>query len=195
MEYGSDTALVVVDVQNDFADPAGSLFVDDAPGSLQFVNQQVAEAVAAGSTVAYTRDWHPPSTPHFVTEGGIWPVHCVAGTWGAEFHPDLTVAEAAIHIRKGTGREDGYSGFSGHDAATGDATVTELHGLLGERGVQRVAVVGLALDYCVRATAIDAAERGYATTVLADGTRPVNLAPGDAARAVADMVQAGVKII
>lgn len=195
MEYGPDTALVVVDVQNDFADPTGSLFVGDAPTSLEFVNQQVAAAVAAGSTVAYTRDWHPPSTPHFVTEGGIWPIHCVADTWGAEFHPDLTVADPAIHILKGTGREDGYSGFSGHDAATGDATTTELHDLLSDSGAKEVVVVGLALDYCVRATAIDAAERGYATTVLADGTRPVNLSPGDGARAVADMVLAGVQIV
>src|SRR5262245_12516288 len=94
--FSSDVALVVVDVQNDFADPAGSLAVKGAGEVVQAVNRLGAEARAAGARVVYTQDWHPPDTPHFEKDGGIWPVHCVAGTWGAEFHPDLVVEGATV---------------------------------------------------------------------------------------------------
>jgi nicotinamidase/pyrazinamidase len=195
MHYDERTALVVVDVQNDFADPDGSLFVTDAPSSIPFVNEQVAVALAAGATVAYTRDWHPEHTPHFLPDGGIWPVHCVAGSWGAEFHPGLDVAEGSIEIHKGAGSADGYSGFSVRDTATGKESPTDLGPLLTDASIERVVVVGLALDYCVLATALDATTLGFATTVLADGTRAVNLAPGDGSRAVATLVGAGVDVI
>ena len=89
--YDQHTALVVVDVQNDFADPAGSLTVPGAGEVIAAVNEEIEAASAAGAYVVYTRDWHPPRTPHFVTDGGPWPVHCVRDTWGAEFHPDLVV--------------------------------------------------------------------------------------------------------
>src|SRR5687768_13194743 len=107
VSYAPGTALVVVDVQNDFAHPDGSLYVQGARDVVIEVNRQVARAKAAGAPVFYTRDWHPPSTPHFVDEGGIWPVHCVRGTWGAEPHPDLVVDGEVV--LKGTGGEDGYS--------------------------------------------------------------------------------------
>jgi len=135
--YDPRTALVVVDVQNDFADPAGSLAVHGAPNVLPIVNREIAAARSAGATVVLTQDWHPESTPHFAKDGGIWPVHCVAGTWGAELHPDLdpvAIAEA-IRIRKGEHGEDGYSGFTMRDPLSGALTPTPLQGLLREAGI------------------------------------------------------------
>ncbi len=191
MEYSETTALIVVDVQNDFADPAGSLYVSGGEESVGFVNDQIARAVAAGSTVVYTQDWHPESTPHFLKDGGIWPVHCVADTVGAGFHPSLNVVDDAIFVKKGVGGEDGYSAFHVRDPETGEVTSTGLRERLED--IEQVVVVGLALDYCVKETAIDAAA-SFATVLLADGTRAVNLAPGDGARAVAEMMSAGVTI-
>ena len=191
-EYGPQTALIVVDVQNDFADPSGALYVRDGTLAVRFINQQIAAAKAADAFVVYTQDWHPESTPHFARDGGIWPVHCVAGEWGSGFHPNLSVSGPTV--RKGTSGEDGYSGFTVRDPASGVESATELEGLLRERSVTRVAVLGLATDYCVKATALDAARLGFDTTLLADGVRAVNLAPGDGARAVAEMVAGGVTI-
>jgi nicotinamidase/pyrazinamidase len=193
-EYDSRTALLVVDVQNDFADPSGSLYVTG--GELlagAFINGQIDAAAAAGAFVVYTRDWHPENTPHFAKDGGIWPVHCVAGMWGSEFHPDLSVIGPSV--KKGTAGEDGYSGFTVRDPVGGTESATELEDMLRERSIERVAVLGLATDYCVKATARDAARLGFATTLLADGVRAVNLAPGDGARAVAEMVAAGVSVV
>lgn len=190
--YDPTAALLVIDVQNDFADPAGSLSVPRAGHILPRVNDQVAKAVAAGALVAYTQDWHPPSTPHFAKDGGIWPVHCVAGTWGAELHPDL-VLDGPI-IRKGSNGEDGYSGFSMRDPQTGEERPTELQGLLRERGVTRVVVCGLATDYCVNATALDATKLGFETTVLTAAIAAVNLKPGDDERALAEMAEAGARL-
>ena len=115
MEYGSETALIIVDVQNDFADPSGSLYVPDGEKAVDFINSQIQAARAASATLVYTQDWHPESTPHFEKDGGIWPVHCVAGTRGAELYPNLEVVEDAILIRKGSGGEDGYSAFHMRD--------------------------------------------------------------------------------
>jgi nicotinamidase/pyrazinamidase len=195
MEFSPTTALVVVDVQHDFADPSGSLFVTGAPATIPVVNELIAEATDAGATVAYTQDWHPPSTPHFAKDGGIWPVHCVGGTDGSTFHPDLRVVEGAPVVRKGVGGEDGYSGFTMRDPVSGEDTPTELGEELRARGTTDVVVVGLALDYCVRDTALDAARLGFATTVVADATAAVNLRPGDGARAVAALVGAGVAVV
>jgi nicotinamidase/pyrazinamidase len=190
--YDTETALVVVDVQNDFADPAGSLSVAGADKVVDVVNAEIAAAQAAGAPVIYTQDWHPPHTPHFETEGGPWPVHCVAGTWGAELHPRLTVNGPAV--RKATGQEDGYSGFTMRHAVTGREAPTGLDDLLRELGVKRVVIAGLALDYCVKETALDAIERGYETVVLRDATAPVEVHAGDGARAEAEMAAAGVAI-
>ncbi len=194
MEYDPASALIVVDVQNDFADPNGSLEVPGGEDAIVFINDEIASAVAAKAVVAYTQDWHPSSTPHFEKDGGIWPVHCVADSWGASLHPDLHVVDGALIIKKGIGGEDGYSGFTVRNPVTGVETPTGLEDQLRGAGVTKVYVVGLALDYCVKETAIDAATAGFVTRLLADGTRPVNLRPGDGTRAVAAMVDANVSI-
>ncbi len=190
--YDDRTALVVVDVQNDFADPAGSLSVAGAVDVVAAVNDEVAAATAAGATVVYTQDWHPPRTPHFVTDGGPWPVHCVRDTWGAAFHPALVVAGASV--RKGSNGEDGYSGFTMRDPTSGTDTSTGLDELLRSHGVERIALVGLALDYCVRATALDAIALGYQCTVPRRATAPVEVHDGDGDAAVAEMAAAGVDV-
>jgi nicotinamidase/pyrazinamidase len=189
--YDPRTALIVVDVQNDFADPAGSLAVAGAGAIIPRINDEIAEARAAGATVAYTQDWHPESTPHFAKDGGIWPVHCLADTWGAELHPDLAVAEDALWVRKGTSGEDGYSGFTTRDPLTGTTQPTRLDGLLRGRGIERVVVCGLATDYCVNATALDAIGLGYETFFLEDAVAAVDLQPGDGERATDAMLEAG----
>ena len=190
---GPHTALVVVDVQNDFADPAGSLAVTGSTGVVRAANAAAAAVRAAGGLVAYTADWHPAHTPHFAQDGGIWPVHCVGGSWGADFHPDLVVDGPVV--RKGTSGEDGYSGFTVRDPASGATTPTELAPLLAAAGIERVLVCGLATDYCVKATALDAVELGFAAAVLVDGIRAVDLAAGDGQRALDEMVAAGVELI
>lgn len=190
--HGPRSALIVVDAQNDFADPAGSLFVRGAPEIVPVVNAEVAAARAAGALVVWTQDWHPPHTPHFVPDGGIWPVHCVGGTWGAEIHPALTVD--GPRVRKGMNGEDGYSGFTVRDVVAGTTAPTELEALLREHRVDDVAICGLATDYCVKATGLDAARLGFRTTVLVDAVRAVDLRPGDGDRAVEEMAAAGVAI-
>jgi nicotinamidase/pyrazinamidase len=186
--YDSKTALAVVDVQNDFADPNGSLFVPGAPDIIATINSEIQRAAAAGASVVYTQDWHPPDTPHFAKDGGTWPVHCVIGTWGAELHPDLDVRGEVI--RKGSGGEDGYSGFSVRDPESGEVGSTRLESTLRDRGVERVVVIGLATDYCVKETALDALRRGFETTVLSKAVRAVDLQPGDGEEALAEIAAA-----
>ena len=190
--YSPTTALLVVDVQNDFADPSGSLSVRGGEAVVARASREVKRAAAAGAPVVYTQDWHPPSTPHFAKDGGVWPVHCVAGTWGAELHPDLVVDGASV--RKGSNGEDGYSGFTMRDPVSGEDRPTELEVILRERGVTGVVICGLATDYCVRATALDALRLGFQTTVLAGGVAAVDLVPGDGRRALDEMSAAGVRI-
>ena len=192
--YDASTALVVVDVQNDFADPAGSLAVRGGEEVPAFVNAELAAARPAGTLVVFTQDWHPAETPHFVTSGGIWPVHCVGGTWGAELHPALDAASSEPRIRKGTGGEDGYSGFTMADPLTGEKASTGLEALVRQAGIRRVVVAGLATDYCVKATALDAVDLGFVTAVLRKGIRAVDLVPGDGDRAIAEMQAAGVRL-
>jgi nicotinamidase/pyrazinamidase len=192
--YDPATALIVVDVQNDFADPAGSLSVAGGEEVIPTIDGEIARATVAGGLVVFTQDWHPKVTPHFAKDGGPWPVHCVANTWGAALHPDLVAPEAAPHVRKGANGEDGYSGFTMRDPTTGQETPTELDALLRDGGIQRVVVVGLATDYCVKATALDAARLGYATSVLSDAIAAVDLAPGDGARALEELAAVGISL-
>lgn len=190
--YDETTALIVVDMQNDFADPAGSLYVSGGEDVVGVVNAEIAAALAAGATIVYTQDWHPPVTPHFAKDGGVWPVHCVADTWGAEFVRGLRIAGDVV--RKGTGGEDGYSGFTVRDPESGEESSTGMAELLRERNIDKVVVVGLALDYCVKDTALDAGAAGFHTTMLGGATRPVDLEPGDGERAVQSLIAAGVDV-
>jgi len=190
--YDPSTALLVVDVQNDFADPSGSLFVRGGDEVVARINDEIQRAASAGAFVIYTQDWHPPSTPHFAKDGGVWPVHCVAETWGAELHPGLVVAGPSV--RKGSNGEDGYSGFTMRDPETGEDRATALEALLHQCGVTQLVVVGLATDYCVRGTVLDARSLGFETTVLTEGVAAVELAPGDGARALEEMAAAGAHL-
>ena len=191
--YDAATALIVVDVQNDFADPEGSLFVPGGERVVGRCSEEARAASAAAAFVVYTQDWHPASTPHFAKDGGIWPVHCVGGTWGAELHPALAVLGPSV--KKGSNGEDGYSGFTMRDPVSGATMPTELEGLLRERRIGRVVVCGLATDYCVNATALDARRLGFATEVLQDAVAAVNLQPGDGDRAIAAMADAGCTFV
>jgi nicotinamidase/pyrazinamidase len=191
--YDATTALIVVDVQNDFTDPAGGLAVADAEAILPEVNARISACREAGGLVVYTQDWHPERTPHFVTDGGPWPVHCVQDTWGAELHPDLLV-EGPV-VRKGVDGGDGYSGFSVRDPISGDVTRTELGSLLEQHAIAQVVVVGLAGDVCVAATAEDAVALGHTTVVPLAATRMVELHQGDGERAVARLREAGVQVL
>ncbi len=190
--FGERAALVIVDVQNDFADPSGTLAIAGGAAIVPRVNALITRATRAGALVVATQDWHPEATPHFEKDGGIWPVHCVAGTWGAELHAALSLPTDAMRVRKGSGGEDGYSGFSVRDPLTGVDTPTELEGRLRERGIERLVVCGLATDYCVRATALDGVRLAFHVELITDAIAAVNLDPDDGARALAEMTEAGV---
>lgn len=184
--------LVVVDVQNDFADPRGSLAVSGSELVIPVVNRLVEQAERASLTIVYTQDWHPPETPHFAKDGGTWPVHCVAGSWGAEFHPALRVHGEVL--RKGTRGEDGYSGFTVRDPATGETSSTGLAEMLRDRSVDSLVVVGLATDYCVKATALDALSAGFPVEIVRSAVAAVDLRAGDGERALAEMAAAGAEV-
>jgi nicotinamidase/pyrazinamidase len=174
-------ALIVVDVQNDFC-PGGALAVPDGDAVVEPVNRLASEA----SFVVATRDWHPPDHGSFAEQGGQWPIHCVQGTPGAELNPGIDVAEIDEVIDKGQLRgSDGYSGFEG----------TRLEQLLRSRGVDTVEVAGLALDYCVRATALDAKRAGFDVVVHRGATRAVEVEPGDGERAVQELRAAGIDVV
>jgi len=193
LNLGPRSALVVVDVQNDFAHPDGSLYVNEGDQIVPLVNELVSATQAVGGAVFYTQDWHPHDTPHFVDGGGIWPRHCVRDTWGAHFHAALDVQGPIV--QKGTNGEDGYSGFTMRDDKTGAEIPTPLHGLLQEAESDHAIVVGLALDVCVKATAKDAAANGYRVSVVEDACRAVEIQPGDGTRAVAEMLALGIEIV
>jgi epoxyqueuosine reductase len=183
-------ALVVVDLQNDFC-PGGALGVRAGDEVVPVCNRLIRRFRALGGAVLLTRDWHPARTRHFQVDGGLWPPHCVQGTPGAEFHPDLEVPGEAIVVSKGTRPdEDAYSGFQGADAQG-----RTLASVLAVLGVRRLVLGGLATDYCVKATALDAAAAGFSVVVVADAVRAVDLAPGDGTRALEAMQAAGVRIV
>lgn len=193
--YDARTALVVVDLQNDFADPGGGLYVSGGEELAALLAPEVAAARAAGALVVLTQDWHPSRTPHFDIDGGPWPVHCVAGSWGAELVPGLDTRPEDPLVRKGTDGEDGYSGFSVRDPLTGDVARTALQRVLEERGIRRVVVTGLAGDVCVAATAHDAKALGHETVLPVALTRFVEVSPGDADAALARLREAGVHVL
>jgi nicotinamidase/pyrazinamidase len=191
--YDDRTALLVVDVQNDFADPAGSLYVRGGEAVVPVANAEIERAKRAGASVVYTQDWHPEHTPHFQQDGGIWPVHCVRDTWGAAFHPELRV-DGEI-VRKGTGGEDGYSAFSARDPVSGERTSTGLEDLLRSRRIERIVVAGLATDYCVKETALHGLAKGFQVVVLGNAIGAVDLHPGDGNTALAEITAAGATVV
>lgn len=183
-------ALVVVDVQNDFC-PGGSLAVAEGDRVALALNLYIARFAAARLPIIATRDWHPAQTSHFKDFGGIWPVHCVQNTLGAEFHPLLQLGAGAMVVSKGTAANlDSYSGFDAFDAQG-----TALAALLRERGVEQIFVGGLATDYCVKQTVFDGLKQGFAVVLLMDAIRGVDLAPGDSTRALEEMHHAGARAI
>jgi nicotinamidase/pyrazinamidase len=174
-------ALVIVDFQNDFT-PGGALAVPDGDAVAAHLNELAASP--RFDLVVATRDWHPPDHASFVAQGGPWPEHCVAGTEGAQLHPALDAARVDVIVDKGTDPgTEGYSGFDG----------TDLAALLRERGIDRVTVAGLATDYCVRATALDALREGFDVTVDEAGSRGIDA--DDAARALAEVRAAGATVV
>lgn len=195
VEYDPTTALVVVDLQNDFADPSGGLYVRGGEELAEALAPHLAAARAAGALVVLTQDWHPERTPHFDTDGGPWPVHCVAGTWGAEVVEGLQVRQDDPVVRKGTEGQDGYSGFSVRDPVSGEVDRTVLQAVLEAHGVRRVVVTGLAGDVCVAATAVDAAALGYDTVLPVALTRFVEVEPGDGERALDRVREAGATVL
>ncbi len=179
-------ALVVVDVQNDFC-PGGSLAVPDGDRVVPVLNRYIRRFRELKAPVYASRDWHPPVTKHFQAGGGVWPPHCVQGTTGAEFHPALALPLEAVVISKGMDpAEDAYSCFQARDPDGADFAVT-----LGERGVRRLFIGGLATDYCVKATVLDALHEGFQVVVLQDAIGAVDVRPGDGERAIEEMRAAG----
>ena len=179
-------ALIVVDIQNDFC-PGGALPVPDGDRVVPVLNEYAARFAAAGRPVFASRDWHPARTRHFQEFGGLWPPHCIQGTPGAEFHPDLRLPPGTAVVSTGMDpEEEGYTAFP---SRLSDGT--ELAEALRAAGMRRVYVGGLATDYCVRATVLDALAAGFDITLLLDASRGVNLQPHDAEAAIEVMVRAG----
>jgi nicotinamidase/pyrazinamidase len=173
-------ALLIIDFQNDFT-PGGALAVEEGDR----IAEPIKRLAPQFEVVAATRDWHPPDHASFETQGGPWPVHCVQGSPGAKLHPAMDDVEVHFIVDVGREREDeGYSGFERSDLAQ----------QLRERGVEQVAICGLATDYCVRASTIDACREGFDVTLVSDAVRPVEVEPGDGERAIEEMRAAGAKV-
>ncbi|MGH7887716.1 MAG: bifunctional nicotinamidase/pyrazinamidase, partial [Candidatus Binatia bacterium] len=183
-------ALVIVDVQNDFC-PGGALAVADSDRVIGPLNRYIERFAKDTLPIVATRDWHPEKTTHFKAFGGVWPAHCVQGTFGAEFHRALKLGGEATIVSKGMAADsDSYSGFDAVDCAG-----VGLADLLNRAGVTRIYVGGLATDYCVKQTVLDGLQRGFEVVLLKDAIRGVDLAPGDSTRALREMLDAGAKVV
>ena len=181
--------LLLVDPQNDFC-PGGSLAVADGDAVIPVLNTWAKAAERAGAPIFVSRDWHPPTTTHFKDYGGIWPPHCVMGTHGAEFHAGLRLPPAVVVVSKGMGEtEDAYSAFQARDAS-GVLLATLLH----QNKVRHLYMMGLATDYCVKASALDGLTAAFGVTVVLEGVRAVNLQPQDGDQALEEMQAAGADI-
>lgn len=184
MANNKKRALIVVDVQNDFC-PGGALAVAHGDEVVTPLNKLIDQFLTAGEPVYASRDWHPSVTKHFKQYGGTWPVHCVQNTKGAEFHPALHQNPKIEVISKGLGDKDSYSAFD----------ETDLLSRLKQRGVTEVWVGGLATDYCVKNTVLDALKNGFEVKAVENAMRAVNVNPGDGEKALADMREAGADIV
>ena len=176
-----NSAIIIVDVQNDFC-PGGSLPVPDGDKVIPVLNLYIKKFVEGNLSVCYTRDWHPANHISFKSEGGIWPGHCIQGTDGAKFHAGLFIPSSAIIISKGTVPDkEAYSGFQG----------TDLEHLLNAGKIKRLFIGGLATDYCVNGTVLDALKGGFEAIFLSDASKGVDVKPGDSERAIEEMLRAG----
>ena len=186
MKYRIDKdkdALILVDVQRDFCS-GGALPVPDGEKIIPVLNKYIEKFSKAGALIVATRDWHPPNHMSFKDYGGIWPSHCIQGTLGAEFHPDLKLPREVRIVSKATSADkEAYSGFDG----------TNLERELKDAGIKRVFVGGLATDYCVKSTVLDALRLGFETILLVDAIKGVDAKPGDSERAIEEMVRNGAK--
>jgi nicotinamidase/pyrazinamidase len=182
----ADSALLLVDVQNDFC-PGGALAVSAGDRVVAPLNRAAARFAAAGLPIYASRDWHPAQTSHFEPFGGPWPVHCVQGTTGAAFHPDLRLPPTSVVLSKGDHPDkDDYSAVTAHDE-----TGATLIKLLQRDGVRQLYVGGLATDYCVKATVLDLLAAGFFVSLLVDAVAGVDVNPGDSERALVEMQAAG----
>ena len=178
-------ALIVVDVQNDFCS-GGALPVPDGDKVVPVLNEYIRIFSRAGASIVATRDWHPADHISFKAQGGVWPPHCIQGTQGAAFHPDLALPKEAVIISKGDHpKKEAYSGFQGTDLAE----------RLKREGIRTVYVGGLATDYCVKNTALDALKSGFETVFLEDASRGVEARPGDTEKAISEMKESGARPI
>ncbi len=177
-------ALLIVDVQNDFC-PGGTLAVSHGDEVIEPLNKLIDEFLERGAPVYKSRDWHSPTTKHFAAYGGTWPVHCVQNTQGAEFHPALRDDPRIIVISKGLGDTDCYSAFD----------ETDLAAQLRQQNVEEVVVGGLATDYCVKNTVLDALKNGFKVKAVENAMRAVDLEPGDGDRAIKEMRDAGAATV
>ena len=184
------SVLLIVDVQKDFC-PGGALAVPGGDRVVPVLNRYIAEATARGVPVYASRDWHPAVTRHFQAYGGEWPPHCVQNTEGATFHPDLRLPASAVVVTKGESPDHpGYSALGGH---TPDGrTLAET---LRDGKIDRLYVGGLATDYCVKQSVLDARHMGLKVTVLADAIAGVDVQPGDSTRAIEEMRAAGAEVV
>jgi nicotinamidase/pyrazinamidase len=182
-EIGSGDSLLIVDYQKDFC-VGGALAVEGGDAIAATLNDYVELFRSAGAPIYATRDWHPPKHVSFKDQGGMWPSHCVQDAEGAEFHDALSLPEGVRVISKGTDPlREAYSGFDG----------TELDDDMKKEGVRRVFVGGLATEYCVKSTVLDALRIGFETVLLTDAIRAVNLEPDDGERAIQEMIGRGAE--
>jgi nicotinamidase/pyrazinamidase len=181
----NNTAFVIIDVQNDFC-PGGSLAVQEGDQVVSVINRLIPEF----PFVIATQDWHPPNHISFKARGGPWPPHCVQGTRGAEPHPDLDKERVDLYLRKAAPDSDAYSGFEAVDEEG-----NSLDQVLRSHNIKRLCVAGLATDYCVRVTTLDALKAGYEVSVVTDAVRAVNVAPEDGKNALREMSQSGARLV
>ena len=182
---GREDALIIVDVQVDFC-PGGALPVPEGDKIIPALNEYIKKFSEAGALIVATRDWHPPNHVSFKNQGGLWPPHCIQGTEGAKFHPSLQLPKNVKIVSKAIDPfKEAYSGFEG----------TDLGDFLKKRGIKRVFVGGLATEYCVKHTVLDALKLGFETFLLEDAVKGMDAKPGDVERAVKEMLEKGARKI
>ncbi|MBP7216592.1 MAG: bifunctional nicotinamidase/pyrazinamidase [Candidatus Omnitrophica bacterium] len=181
-------ALLIIDMQNDFC-PGGALGVPGGDTIVPVLNKYIRYFIKHKMPVFATRDWHPVRTQHFKDYGGIWPVHCLQSSWGSAFHKDLCLPKPVELLYKGMDpASESYSAFQAEDARG-----IAFEKLLAMSGIATLYIGGLATDYCVKSSVLDALKRGFKVVLLSDAMRGVDLKPGDSAKAVKEMLRKGAR--